>query len=236
VIGSNFPSGTIETASITLTLQPAVTNAGPTATTPATAVTTLEGSTRRVAFTIPASMVVFSPAPYLVSLAGTTSTNTHFASANQASLTLNPAPSISSLSPNTGQAGQSVTVIVTGHFTNFLQGATQASFGAAISVGGGPVGGSGPVTVTSPTRATAQLVISPSAPTGLQTVLVATGVQPASLADGFALLPPDPATVAPPVATGVATTIGSSTAFSTRALIQSRQAWRRILLPLRAPL
>jgi len=213
VIGSNFPSGTIAPAAITVTIQPAVANAGPTATTPAAAVTTIVGSTRRVTFTIPSSIVVSSPAAYLVSISGTTSTNTSFASANQASLRVNPPASISSLSPNTGQAGQAVTVTVTGSFTNFLQGATQASFGAGISVGGGPVGGLGPVTVTSPTSVTAQLVISPSAPTGPQTVLVATGVQQASLAAGFTMLPRDPSTVAPPVDTSVTTTIGSSTAF-----------------------
>jgi hypothetical protein len=52
---------------------------------------------------------------------------------------------------------------VAGSYTNFVQGATQASFGPGISVGGGTVGALGPVTVTSPTSATAHLSISASA-------------------------------------------------------------------------
>jgi len=43
-------------------------------------------------------------------------------------------------------------------------------FGAGISVGGAAEGALGPVTVTSATTATAQLVIDPSATPGVQTV------------------------------------------------------------------
>ena len=46
---------------------------------------------------------------------------------------------------------------VTSQFTNFVQGTTQASFGPNIKVSGGPSGGFGTVTVTSPTSFTATL-------------------------------------------------------------------------------
>src|SRR5271165_3473468 len=53
VTGSNFPSGTIPPADVAVTIQPA-TSGPPSGTTNATAVVTIIGSTRRVAFQIPA--------------------------------------------------------------------------------------------------------------------------------------------------------------------------------------
>ena len=100
---------------------------------------------------------------------------------------VNPAASISSLSPNTGQAGQSVAVTITGSFTNFVAGSTKASFGSEISVGGSVPGALGPVTVTSPTGAIAQLTIEPGAAAGPRTVNVQTGIQEASLVGGFSV-------------------------------------------------
>ena len=59
------------------------------------------------------------------------------------------------------------------------------SFGPDISVGGGPAGGLGPVTVTTPTEATAQLTIGPSAAIGSRTAMIATGLQQATLPNAF---------------------------------------------------
>jgi hypothetical protein len=101
------------------------------------------GSTRRVGFTIPVSIVVSSPIPYNVSIAGKTSDGTAFSSGNAAALTVNPPPSISSVTPNSGQAGQTLLVNITGLYTDFAQGSTQASFGQGISVGGGSEGAAG---------------------------------------------------------------------------------------------
>src|SRR5262249_22126712 len=64
------------------------------------------------------------------------------------------APVLLSVTPNFALPGQMVTVTITSQFTNFAQGTTQASFGERISVGGGPLGGFGPITVNSPTSAT----------------------------------------------------------------------------------
>src|SRR5262249_17227837 len=81
-----------------------------------------------------------------------------------------------------------VAVTITGQYTNFVQGATQANFGAGISVGGAAEGTLGTVTVTSPTTATAQLVINPAAVPGYRTVTVQTGVQQATLTGGFTII------------------------------------------------
>jgi RHS repeat-associated protein len=142
-----------------------------------------------IRFTIPASIVVSLPTAYNVSVSGTTSDGTAFSSGNTAALTVNPPASISSITPNSGQAGQTLPVSITGLYTNFVQGSTQASFGPGISVGGASLGAFGPVTVTAPTSATAQLTIDPSATVGSQTVTVQTGAQQESLANGFTIKP-----------------------------------------------
>src|SRR5262249_53217326 len=68
-------------------------------------------------------------------------------------------PVILSVNPASAQQGQAnLAVTTTGQYTNFVQGVTQATFGPDISVGGAAEGTLGPVTVTSPTTATAQLV------------------------------------------------------------------------------
>jgi RHS repeat-associated protein len=113
--------------------------------------------------------------------------------ANGFNVTAAPPAAIASVSPNTGQPGQSKTVIIKGQNTHFAQGTTKASFGAGIAVGGGPEGGLGVVTVTSPTSASAQLQINASATTGARTVMVKTGTEQASLTNGFTV-----AMVAPP--------------------------------------
>ncbi len=188
--GSGFPVGTIAPANTTVKLEPAA--GGPAVTTLASAVALVTGSTRRVTFTIPASIVVATPTAYLASVSGTVTPSsgaatTTFASSNKSTLTINPAPGITTLSPNTGVNGQTLAVAITGVLTNFVQGSTQANFGAGISVGGAPEGAPGPVTVTSATTATAQLRINGGALGGPRAVTVATGVQQITLPSGFSV-------------------------------------------------
>lgn len=180
VIGSGFPAGTISAAGVTVTLQPS--SGGSAVTTAATTVATIIGTTRRVTFQIPNSVGVTSPTPYQVSISGSTSAGVAFQSSNTASLTVNPPAQIVSLTPNSGQPGQTLSITITAVYTNFLQGATEANFGPGVSVGGGAEGALGPVTVTSPTTATAQIVIDPSAASGFRKVSAQTGLQVASLA------------------------------------------------------
>lgn len=102
-------------------------------------------------------------------------------------LTINPPATIQTVAPNSANAGLSLQVTITGAYTNFVQGTTIASFGPNISVGGAPAGQAGPVTVNSPTSATAELSISASAATGSQTVTVTTGSEQPSLSNGFTI-------------------------------------------------
>lgn len=189
VIGSGFPSGAIPPANVTVTFEASAKGGGPSGSTPATAVQAILGSMERVTFAIPASISVSAPATYGVSIAGSTSNGVAFSSGNTASITINPAAQIAQVLPNSGNAGLSFPVAIAGLYMNFVQGATQASFGPGVSVGGSPAGQPGPVTVTGPATATAQLSISPGAAAGPQTVLVETGVQQASLPNGFTIGP-----------------------------------------------
>ncbi|MGH9346384.1 MAG: PKD domain-containing protein, partial [Vicinamibacterales bacterium] len=196
VTGSNYPAGTIPPANVTVSFAPATAGAGPSGSTAALAVQTIVGSTRRVTFRIPSSILVAAPTAYRVSLSGTTSTGVAFASSNTAALTINPPPSITSIVPDSANQGQALPVALNTTFTNFVQGSTQASFGPGISVGGAAAGGFGPVTVTSATSATAQIAIDSMAAPGPRTVTVRTGVQQATRDAGFTVVQPNQ----PPVA------------------------------------
>ncbi len=175
VTGSNFPSGTIAASNVTISLKPAA--GGSTVTTHATTVATVVGTTRRVSFTIPAPVSVATPTAYTVSLAGATSSNVAFASSNTASLTIDPAATLTNVTPNSGQTGQSLTVSVTGSFSNFVQNATLASFGAGITINS--------TTITNATHASVSLTIASNASPGPRTVTMTTGVEVALLANGF---------------------------------------------------
>jgi VCBS repeat protein len=179
VIGSGFPSGPIPAQNVSVSLDPAVPNSGPSGTTTATAVMLFFGTTRTVSFQIPAALATQSPVAYNVSISGTTSGGVSFSSSNASSLTINPAAGLR-LRPAISQQGQTLNVQIMGFYTNFLQGSTQANFGPGISVGGAPAGQYGPLTVTSATLASASLVISPFAGAGAVAATVATGVQTAN--------------------------------------------------------
>lgn len=195
VTGSGFPGSNIPAADVTITLNPAKPGTGPSGSTTATATKRIKGNTWQITFVIPTSIVVSVPTAYAVSVSGTDSEGEAFSSINTAALTVNPPASIASISPNSGQAGQSLSVTITGLFTNFVQGTTQASFGAGISVGGAAEGSFGPVTVSSATSAVAQLAIDASAVAGSRTVTVKTGLEQPSLSNGFTVT----SAVPPPV-------------------------------------
>jgi len=173
VTGSGFPAGPIPAGNVTVKLMPA--SAGPpSATTVATQMQNITGSTWRAQFAIPSSLTPASATNYNVTLSGTSSGGTGFTSGNSAALTIIP-PATASLSPDKGDTGTTLTVTISGTNGGFVQGSTEANFGPGTSVGGGPVGGLGPVKVTGPNSATATVTISSSAPTGTVQVLIETG-------------------------------------------------------------
>lgn len=96
-------------------------------------------------------------------------------------------PALLPLVPNTGQQGQMLPVTIAGQFTNFAQGTTQARFGTGISVGNAAEGEFGPVQVTGPTSATAQIKINPAATTGDRDVTVRTGQEQVTRMGGFSV-------------------------------------------------
>jgi hypothetical protein len=99
-------------------------------------------------------------------------------------------PELVGVTPNAGKQGQSGTATITGAFTNFASGTTQVSFGPGISVGGGPVGGFGPVTVINAGSASAQITIDGGTTLGPRTVTAQTGTEQASITNGFSVLGP----------------------------------------------
>ena len=181
VTGSNFPAGTIPAANVTVSIAKAG-GIGPTTGVKATAVATVTGTTRRVTFTVPSTISVVIPTSYVISIAGSTSTGVAFSSSNSAAMTVNPAASLSGVTPATGQPGQTLSVSVTGVFTNFLQGSTVAGFGAGITIVS--------LTVTNATHATASITLAANAAGGPRTVTMTTGVEVATQANGFTVQAP----------------------------------------------
>jgi RHS repeat-associated protein len=117
---------------------------------------------------------------------------------SQPSVDLDHLSSISSVSPNSGQQGQHISVTIIGKNTHFEKGKTQASFGAGVFVGGEDEGGFGPVTVNSSTSVTAQIAILGGASPGPRTVRVLTHEEQVSLVKGFTVLLKSAAPVAKP--------------------------------------
>ena len=180
--GSGFPAGTIAPANVTVTLAPASGN-GSTVAVSATAVTTLFGNSRRVTFQVPSTLSVSSPTAYLAGIHGTVTGGVSFASTNASVLTITPGAYLSSAGVITLSQGQSGSVTISGNYTNFLQGSTIASLGAGVAVGGATPGAFGPVMVTSPTSAVAQVAVGQTAALGARSITVETGVQAESLSN-----------------------------------------------------
>ncbi|MGA2131222.1 MAG: putative Ig domain-containing protein [Bryobacteraceae bacterium] len=99
ITGHGFPSGTIPAANVTVTLNPATVGGGPSGSTAALSVTVVSGNTERVTFRVPRSIAVTAATAYEVSISGTTSTGTPFASSNTAALTVNAPVTITTASP-----------------------------------------------------------------------------------------------------------------------------------------
>jgi len=87
--------------------------------------------------------------------------------------------------PASGQAGQTVTVVINGQFTNFQQGFTSVSFGGGLPA---PT----IVTVNTLTQVTATLNIPSSATPGTYDITVTTNGSPVTLPSSFTVTPGTP--------------------------------------------
>ena len=126
----------------------------------------------------------------------TVTTGTEIDSLSGAFTVLPGLPAITILSPNIGVPNSTVTLAITGQFTNFVNGTTQANFGAGISVNGAPEGAFGTVSVSSSTTATATLTIDPAAALGARNITVETNAQVLNVNAGFTV---QNTTTTPPV-------------------------------------
>jgi hypothetical protein len=206
--------GSVNAGSVAVTLTPI--GGGPAlGPIPAASSQVLPGDILRVSFVIPAGTSLGS---YLPAISGQNAAGTSFTTANPSSLTLVVVAPAITINPNQGPAGQSLAVAITGNFTHFQQGTTQANFGPGVSVGGGPEGGLGLITVTSPTSATANILIAAGAATNTRDVVVQTASEVVTLSNGFTVIGAASISVNPPQgqqgATLSVTITGTNTSFA----------------------
>jgi uncharacterized repeat protein (TIGR01451 family) len=134
-----------------------------------------------VSFTLPSSAAIAQT--YAVTIAGASASLSN----KSVSLTVGSPATVavgvaflSSVSPNTGQKGQTLaSVAIAGQNSNFVQGTTVATFGIGITVNSLTVGG--------PTSATASITIAANAPIGPRDVSLTTGAEVATLDGAFTI-------------------------------------------------
>jgi hypothetical protein len=117
--------------------------------------------------------ITISPTATLASRTVTVTTGSEVASITSGFTVLAGLPTVSAVTPATGHQGDtSLSVSITGQYTNFVNGTSAASFGSGITVNS--------FTVSSATSAVANITISDTATLGLHTVTVTTGSEVAS--------------------------------------------------------
>jgi sporulation-control protein spo0M len=175
--GNSYPTG-VSSANVTAHFAPVTSGAGPTVNVPLTSLTTLAGNTMRAMIVIPTSLTVSAPTPYLVTLSATVAPA--FTTATPGNITINAPPSLFSAIPASGRLTQTLSVAITGSYSNFYQGISAANFGPGITVNS--------VSVSSPTSLTASITIAPGATLGATNVHVTTGSEALTLTNGFTIL------------------------------------------------
>ena len=166
---------------------------------PVTSVDAASGGTYVLHLVVP-KLAITKTTSYQLTVTGSTSKNT-FASKAALLADVLPGATLASINPTSGTVGQTLDVTLNGASTKFVQGTTQASFGAGISVNGAAPGASGLIQVTNATTAVAHLVIGAGATPGTRDVLVATTPEQVTLAGAFTVkavvLPPLPSAGGP---------------------------------------
>src|SRR6185437_14019452 len=142
----------------------------------------------------------------------TVTTGAEIATLGNAFQVLPGVATIQSIALNVGVQNSNQTVTINGAFTNFQGGQTTGNFGPFVSVGGAPAGTAGPISVNSPTSATASLAIAAGATLGAYNVSISDPTDGTlTVTNGFTIQASSPVvpqimTAAPPYgATGVPT-------------------------------
>ena len=161
----------------------------PTATAHASSARDLGNGSCVITVEVPASLKIEEATSFDLRVSGSDTAGVPISSANAVRVKIERAAGIVSLSKGSGHAGQSVTVTIAGHNTNFIQGETQAGFGPGVSVGGAVAGAPGPVAVRSPTEAVAVLRIDGEAGRGGRDVTIRSGARTLSAKGIFQIEP-----------------------------------------------
>ncbi len=190
VTGVGFPVPNLPNTSVSVTITCPPGNGGA-VTANSSGVLNLAGQ-KIISFQIPPALSTNLPVVCQVTVAGTLP-SVYSSGASSSTLTINPPPTVSSVTPGAATAGTTVTgVTIVGNFTHFnALLPTQPT----VTVAGGGVTVTA-VSATDPTHLTATITIDPAAVTGPRLVTVHTGPETANLANGFL------------VATGAAITVG----------------------------
>ena len=176
VAGKNFPAGAIPNTSVTVTITPPAGNGGAVDVL-STAVLAV-GANRTISFVIPTSLVVNAPIVCTVAVSGMVA-GTPYTTAGTSTITINPPPTISNVSPGAGMRRTTVVVAIAGNFTHFTNTST-----ITIGAPGGITVANPPVAVTSQLL-TANFQIDPAATPGPRTITVKSGTETASITAGF---------------------------------------------------
>jgi hypothetical protein len=152
------------------------------------------GTDRTVRFAIPASLTTNSPLLCAVSITATTTSNVVLTSGAASALTIDPPPTVSTVSPSAATIGAAVALTVTGAYTHF-------SSNTAISlVSTSPAytiaqTGSTTYNPANPGQVVASFTIPSGAPVGSYAVVAKTGTETASLPGGFLVSANGPASL-----------------------------------------
>jgi hypothetical protein len=206
VVASNFPNGDLGLNQLMVTLAPVRAGAAPARNILATSISALTAGARTVTFTFPPDIVTQSPEFFNISISGQIPNGASFATANPVQVTLQPPARLLSVTPNSGQAGASVSVSIAGLSTNFSANQTQINAGAGISVSN--------INVQSATLLTATFAIAANASAGPRMLSVTSAGETLVLNNAFSVSgPPEPLTLSSTTSPSTART-GATVSFT----------------------
>lgn len=188
VTGTGFPVGTMPNTSVSVTITCPPGNGGAVSVN-STSVLTV-GSQRIISFPIPAALSVNSPVSCQVTVSGS-QPSAYSSSPSYSNITINPPPTVYTVSPGAGTIGTTVAVTITGNFTHFTSISPNQP---TVTVGGTGVAVSA-VNAVDSTHVNATFTVDPAATPGIRSVTVKTGSETATLATGFLVASSTPVSV-----------------------------------------